>query len=150
MRYNVYDSSQNIIGHVDAEEPVEAWSKAKRIYEATGSMVFDVRVSEENIISETYAEHSARIRQEKEEEHYREKGFRIVHAGVSRRSYALVDIATDLKTSMLEEQTAATLYKQRAENARNNGDEVTAKLWEHIADEEIGHYNEFKDRLDSL
>lgn len=43
MLFNVLDSSENIIGHVEADNPVDAWQKAREIYEATGSMVFDVR-----------------------------------------------------------------------------------------------------------
>ena len=56
-------------------------------------------------------------------------------------------VKENLQKSMDEESEASALYKNRALNARINGDEVSAKLWEHIADEEDGHYNEFKDRL---
>ena len=54
---------------------------------------------------------------------------------------------TDLKQSMEEEADAVKAYKKRAWLARSRGDEVSARLWEHIAEEENGHYNEFKDRL---
>lgn len=43
MLYNVYDSDGNVIGHIEADNPADAWAKAREIYEATGSMVFDVR-----------------------------------------------------------------------------------------------------------
>jgi len=59
-------------------------------------------------------------------------------------------IKDDLMLSMREEASAVTDYKRRAASARSEGDEVSAKLWEHIAEEEDGHYNEFKDRLSSI
>lgn len=59
-------------------------------------------------------------------------------------------VANALESSMKEELLAADWYKRRAENARVRGDNVTAQLWDHIAEEEIGHYNEFKDRLNNL
>lgn len=52
-----------------------------------------------------------------------------------------------LRKSMDEERYAVQVYKERADVARDDGDNVTAQLWEHIAEEERGHYNEFKDRL---
>lgn len=54
-----------------------------------------------------------------------------------------------LHKSMDEERYAVQVYKERADAARDEGDNVTAQLWEHIAEEERGHYNEFKDRLDA-
>ena len=56
----------------------------------------------------------------------------------------------NLQQSMDEESLAATYYRNRAKYSRSQGDEITAKLFEHIAEEEDGHYNEFKDRLNVI
>lgn len=124
MLYNVLDSSENVIGHVEANNPVEAWAKAREIYEATGSMVFDVRLS-------------------KTMQHVTTERPPHVLTGMER-------IEKDLRSSMLEEDNAVTSYRERAEFARRYGDDISARLWEHIAEEESGHYNEFKDRLGAL
>lgn len=55
-----------------------------------------------------------------------------------------------LQQSMAEESLAAANYRGRADYARAHGDEVSAKLWIHVAEEEDGHYDEFKDRLAAL
>ncbi len=59
-------------------------------------------------------------------------------------------VADGLEDSMEEERMAADWYRRRAEYARTHGDEISAKLWEHIAGEEDGHYKEFKYRLEVL
>jgi len=61
-----------------------------------------------------------------------------------------MSVQSDLDHSMNEEMSASLDYRKRAEFAREHGDEVSAKLWIHIAEEEDGHYNEFKDRLEAL
>ena len=61
-----------------------------------------------------------------------------------------MSIQSDLDHSMNDEISASITYRKRAEFARSRGDEVSAKLWEHIAEEEDGHYNEFKDRLTTI
>lgn len=141
MQYNVYNYSNQLIGQVEAGDAVEAWSIASQKFD--GQSVLDVRLSEE------YSK-TGRLKHEREEEYYREKGFRIVHAGATRNYPTREGIAADLKTSMLEEQTATNAYKKRASAAGRVGDFITKRLWEHIAEEEQGHYNEFKDRLNSL
>lgn len=57
-------------------------------------------------------------------------------------------ISEALQQSMAEEDLASKWYRQRATFARSQGDEVTAKLWEDIAEEEEGHQVRFKNRLD--
>lgn len=61
-----------------------------------------------------------------------------------------MSIQSDLEQSMNEESSASISYRRRAENAGRSGDFVTQRLWEHIAEEEDGHYNEFKDRLTAM
>ena len=59
-------------------------------------------------------------------------------------------IPAGLHESMGEELTAANWYRQRAEDAREQGDETTASLYEHVALEEEGHYREFSQREESI
>ena len=61
-----------------------------------------------------------------------------------------MSVQSDLEKSMAEERAAAEAYRYRAFYAHEEGDEVSVKLWQHIAEEEDGHYNEFKDRLAAL
>lgn len=56
-----------------------------------------------------------------------------------------------LHESMGEELTASSWYRRRAINARlRQGDEETARLYEHVAEEEDQHYQEFNARLNQL
>ena len=55
-----------------------------------------------------------------------------------------------LTQSMNEELTASMWYRRRAEHAESRNDQDTAKLYEHIADEEGTHYWEFNKRLSNL
>ena len=52
-----------------------------------------------------------------------------------------------VRQSMGEELTASSAYHVRAIQAEQSGDGKTANLFKHIADEEDGHYNEFKKHL---
>ena len=52
----------------------------------------------------------------------------------------------ELGKSIGEEALATAVYLKRAAVARAHRDTESAKLWEHIADEESGHYREFKER----
>lgn len=61
-----------------------------------------------------------------------------------------MNVENDLRQSMEEELSAARAYRDRAYLAYKGGDDVSAKLWSHIAEEEDGHYNEFKDRLSAI
>ena len=61
-----------------------------------------------------------------------------------------VNVPHGLAQSMNEELTASLWYRSRAEHARIRNDEETAKLYEHIADEEGAHYWEFTRRLADL
>jgi rubrerythrin len=60
------------------------------------------------------------------------------------------DIEEGLRQSMIEESTAANWYRRRGMDARLKGDTVTADLYEHIAREEDHHYQEFKERVNTL
>jgi len=60
------------------------------------------------------------------------------------------DIGTGLSQSALEEDIASNWYMKRAKHARDNGDEETAKLYEHIANEESVHQKEFNQRFDKI
>ncbi len=60
-------------------------------------------------------------------------------------------VSEALEQSMAEETLAANWYRQRAAFARSpegGFDEITAKLWDDIAEEEEGHYTRFKNRRD--
>ena len=70
MLFNVFDYSNQLIGQVEASDAVEAWSEAGKRF----SNILDIRQIEEP----KYGEEEEK--QHREEEHYREKGFRIVHA----------------------------------------------------------------------
>lgn len=59
-------------------------------------------------------------------------------------------VAQALKASMHEEEVAAGFYRRRAQYSEANGDEESAALWRHIADEEDNHYNEFEERLKKI
>lgn len=58
-----------------------------------------------------------------------------------------MSVQDDLQKSVLDESVASHNYRMRAIAARSAGDEVSARLWEHVADEEDVHYNEFMNRL---
>ncbi|MBU1374295.1 MAG: hypothetical protein KJ820_16325 [Bacteroidetes bacterium] len=58
-------------------------------------------------------------------------------------------IKWQIRQSMGEELVASSVYHTRALTAREAGDEKTAKLYEHIAEEEDGHWVEFGKRLDT-
>ena len=49
-----------------------------------------------------------------------------------------------------EELTAADWYDRRANHALLEGDDVSYELYQHIANEERQHYDEFGHRLHSL
>jgi rubrerythrin len=55
-----------------------------------------------------------------------------------------------LRDSMVEEKTAAEWYRKRGMDARMQGDEITANLYEHVAGEEDEHYQEFNERVDEI
>ena len=59
-------------------------------------------------------------------------------------------VVQGLTQSMHEELTASMWYRDRAEHASSRNDKETAKLYEHIAEEESMHYWEFSKRLSSL
>jgi rubrerythrin len=59
-------------------------------------------------------------------------------------------IEQGLQKSMDEEVMAIAVYRARAAAARSEGDDLTASLWDHIAEEEDTHYHEFSDRLDAV
>lgn len=59
-------------------------------------------------------------------------------------------IEQGLGESMIEERTAASWYRRRGSLARVSGDSITADLYEHIAQEEDQHYDEFSQRIDDL
>lgn len=56
-------------------------------------------------------------------------------------------VSQALEASMHEEKTAADFYRRRAQYADSQGDEISAELWRHTADDEDQHYQEFHDRL---
>ena len=120
MQYNVYDYGNQFLEQIEARDSTEAWAKARNLY----GHVLDVRPMD--------------------------VGIKQTEGEIFFSKIAASRIASNLRSSMLEERTASNSYNDRAEYARANGDEVSAKLWEHIAEEEIGHYNEFNNRLNSL
>jgi hypothetical protein len=56
----------------------------------------------------------------------------------------------DLSQSCVDEANAAADYRARADLALSAGDVESAALFEHIAAEEDGHYNEFAGRLQGM
>ena len=52
-----------------------------------------------------------------------------------------------VRQSMGEELVASSAYHVRAIQAKQSGDITTAELFKHIADEEDGHYLDFRNRL---
>jgi len=127
MLYDVYDQNNHVVGQVEGNTSSEAWHYARRMYETGDRIVLDVRQT--GGYSEEQKRTLAKL------------------AGIYPSELTIND---DLRTSMVEENEAVSSYHKRAEYAREMGDEISAGLWEHIAEEEIGHYNEFKDRLGSL
>lgn len=65
---------------------------------------------------------------------------------ISNESPAKLTLTHDLEHSAMEENLAARAYRQRAKTAKTEGDEKSAKLFEHIAGEEDVHEKEFKTR----
>lgn len=59
-------------------------------------------------------------------------------------------IKSDLRRSMDEEIMASDDYSKRALLAYIVEDMKTVEAYDHIVDEEIEHYNEFKQRLEEL
>jgi rubrerythrin len=59
-------------------------------------------------------------------------------------------VEAGLKESMSEELTASMWYQLRARNARGFDDVETAQLYEELAREENGHYEELSRRLSAL
>jgi rubrerythrin len=55
-----------------------------------------------------------------------------------------------LASSMQEELIAAEWYEKRATHALQEGDDVTYELYQHIAQEERGHREEYGHRLHEL
>ena len=51
-----------------------------------------------------------------------------------------------IQDSLGEEVLAHMWYQLRAKHARGQGDEGTARLYEHIANEELSHYQELSRR----
>ncbi len=68
----------------------------------------------------------------------------------SFKSNTTGDMRIDLAQSMLDEAQASSDYRKRAQICQIQGDNETAKLYEHIASEEDGHYNEMKERYQKL
>jgi rubrerythrin len=56
-------------------------------------------------------------------------------------------IEEGLRQSMREEETAIAKYGTRAANARLNGDDATARIYERVAKDEDNHYVAFGSRL---
>jgi hypothetical protein len=61
-----------------------------------------------------------------------------------------ITIVGGLQDSMIEESTAAAWYRKRATDARKQNDITTAELYEHIAQEEDQHHQEFEERVSVL
>jgi rubrerythrin len=61
-----------------------------------------------------------------------------------------ITIVGGLQDSMIEESTAAAWYRKRAADARKKNDPKNAELYEHIAQEEDQHHQEFKERVNAL
>lgn len=59
-------------------------------------------------------------------------------------------VAGELKKSLDDEMKAIQTYRTRKEFALKTGDKETAKLYEHIADEELTHYEELLKRLQKI
>lgn len=59
-------------------------------------------------------------------------------------------IKDDLRRSMDEEIVASDDYSKRALLAYIVGDMRTVDVYDHIIEEELEHYNEFKERLEEL
>ena len=55
-----------------------------------------------------------------------------------------------LELSMKEELLASRVYVERSVGAEQLGDQISADLWMHIAEEEEHHYVEFRNRLEFL
>jgi len=53
-------------------------------------------------------------------------------------------------SSIDEEKQAVRDYTRRATEARQSGDEETARLFEHITTEEETHASEFRERMHTL
>lgn len=52
-----------------------------------------------------------------------------------------------VRQSMGEELAASSVYRTRAIQAIQSGDDKTSELFNHVADEEDVHYREFRARL---
>jgi rubrerythrin len=74
----------------------------------------------------------------------------VIHKWTPRLEALWERVKWDLRQSMGEELTASSVYHIRAMTARGVGDEETAKLYEHIADEEDNHYIEFSKRFGEI
>ena len=59
-------------------------------------------------------------------------------------------IVASLMSSIDEEKQAVRDYTRRATEARQSGDEETARLFEHITAEEETHAKEFRKRMHTL
>jgi len=70
------------------------------------------------------------------------------HIPKSRQGVGL--IIASLMRSIDEEEGAVRDYTRRATEARQSGDEETARLFEHIIPEEETHAKEFRERLNTL
>ena len=71
------------------------------------------------------------------------------------RHYAIkyqdpITVLDGVMDSMAEENKAAVWYRRRAADAREKQDPTTAELYEHIAQEEDQHHQEFKERLGTI
>jgi len=59
-------------------------------------------------------------------------------------------IIASLMRSINEEEGAVRDYTRRVTEARQSGDEETARLFEHITPEEETHAKEFRERVNTL
>ena len=59
-------------------------------------------------------------------------------------------IKEGLSQSREEEKIASDWYRRRSKQAKSLGDTETADLYEHIAQEEDVHYDEFNNRLNNV
>ncbi|MDD4985817.1 MAG: ArdC-like ssDNA-binding domain-containing protein [Dehalococcoidales bacterium] len=79
---------------------------------------------------------------------------RMIHelAGEERLPATTAETAIErgLKMSIVEEETAEAAYKGRGQVAGTQGDRQTADLYEHIAQEEHNHADEFSERLEDV
>lgn len=69
---------------------------------------------------------------------------------ISKSSKLVLGPMVELMRSINEEDQAVKEYSIRAKVARNIGDMETARLFEHIAEEEKTHAKELRERMHAL